>query len=528
MGWRTLTALAFRRDRIMLVIWIYALTAFVAATVYGFRNLYPTAAGREEFVAAAGHNPALLSLYGPLYGNSLGSLTAWRDAALLGLGAALMSIFLIVRHTRGDEEAGRLELIGSAQVGRHAALASAIAVAVTANLVVGIAATAAATALGLPAAGSIAMVGGVVGCGLAFTGIAAITAQLAQGARTARGLAIAVAGAAYLLRAAGDSADPAGPRWLSWLSPIGWAELNRAFGSIRWWVLALPLALAVVAAAAGALLASRRDYDAGIIAQRPGPASAAASLRTPLALAWRLQRGSLVAWLVGAVLFGLVIGSSAKGIGGLLGSAQVRRVVITLGGQAALTNAYLAAVLGFSGLLAAGYAISTVLRLRSEENEGHADPVLSTGVGRVGWGGAHLLIATAGTVLLVAAVGLSAGLGYTYRSGGGGAEIVRLLLAGLAQAPAALVIGGLAAALFGFLPRLSVSISWTALGVVVAMLLLRATIRLSHWVYDLSPFTHLPKLPGGAVTPMPLILLGVIAVLLGVAGLAGLRSRDVE
>src|SRR5258708_3471191 len=129
--------MALRRDRIMLAVWIYALTAFVAATVYGFRGLYPTPAGRIGFVATAAHNPAFLSLYGQIFGHSLGSLTAWRDATLLSVGTGLLSIFIVVRHTRADEETGRLELIGAAVVGRHAALACALAVAVTASLVIG-------------------------------------------------------------------------------------------------------------------------------------------------------------------------------------------------------------------------------------------------------------------------------------------------------------------------------------------------------------------------------------------------------
>src|ERR1700752_1478864 len=103
-GTGALTKLALRRDRIMLVIWIYALTAFVAATVYGFAKLYPTAAGRIGVIGAGGPNPALLSFYGPLSGNSLGSLTAWRDAAFASLGMGLLSIFVVVRHTRADEE----------------------------------------------------------------------------------------------------------------------------------------------------------------------------------------------------------------------------------------------------------------------------------------------------------------------------------------------------------------------------------------------------------------------------------------
>jgi ABC-2 type transport system permease protein len=525
-GTGALIKLALRRDRIMLVVWLYVLTAFVAATVYGFGNLYPDAAARQKVIGTVGHNPALLSLYGPLYGTSLGSLTAWRVAAFLGLGAGLMSIFLVVRHTRADEEFGRLELIGAGVVGRRAPLACAVAVAWIANLVIGLAMSVAAIALGLPAIGSIAMVAGVVSCGLAFAAVAAVTAQLAPGARTARGLAIGVILVAFLLRATGDSAGASGPRWLSWLSPIGWTELVRAFGAIRWWVLALPVLTTLAVTAGAAALAVSRDYDAGLFAQRPGPAAGSPSLASPLALAWRLQRGSLLAWVVGAFVYGGVVGSSAKGIGGLLSSAQLKQIIQRLGGHAGLANSYLAAILSFTGLLAAGYAIGAVLRLRSEESAGHADSVLATGTGRIAWSASHLIIAAAGTIVIVASAGLGAGLGYAYRAGGGGSEIGRLLAAGLAQAPAALVLAGLAMALFGLLPRFSSSASWTVLGGLALLLLLGATFKFSHWVMDLSPFTHLPKLPGGVVYGLPLVLLGLIAIALTGAGLVGLRHRD--
>ncbi len=200
--------------------------------------------------------------------------------------------------------------------------------------------------------------------------------------------------------------------------------------------------------------------------------------------------------------------------------------MIRLGGQTALTNAYLAAILSFTGLIAAGYAISAVLRLQSEESAGHADSVLATSTGRLAWSASHLVIAVAGIVAIVVSVGLGAGLGYTYRAGGGGAEIGRLLAAGLAQAPAVLVLGGLSVALFGLLPRFAMSGSWSVLGVFVLLLLLGTTLRLSHWIMDLSPFTHLPKLPGGTVHALPLVLLGLIAVALTGAGLVGLRRRD--
>jgi ABC-2 type transport system permease protein len=569
-GAGALAKLAARRDRIMLAAWVYALAGLVAASVYAFKKAYPTAVKREQFLLAASHNPAVLSLYGPSFGDSVGSMVAWRVSAVGALLAGLMSIFIVVRHTRADEEAGRLELVGSAAVGRHAALAAAVGVSVGANVVIGVVMTVAAIALGLPAAGSVILAAGIVGSGLAFTAVAAVTAQVAQTARSARGLAIAVLGATYLLRAVGDSVTT-GPRWLTWLSPMGWAELTRAFGqrgvltlclgggdisgptplplcpadqSPRPLVLVLPVVVGVLVAAVAAVLAVRRDYGAGLLAQRAGADRGAPSLRSPLALAWRLQRSPLIAWLSGALVYGFVIGSAAKGIGGLLNSAQFRKMVLKMGGQAVhshlslqvrLTDAYLAAILGFAGLAVTGYAIATVLRLRAEETEQRADPVLATGAGRVSWGLSHVLIAFGGTVAILVLTGAGAGLGLAARSGAGalgagstrGGEIVTLTGAALAQAPAAGVLAGLAVALFGLAPTASVQASWSVLGAAVLVLILGATLGLSHWALDVSPFTHAPRLPGGAVSAAPLVWLSAIAVALAIAGLAGLRHRDI-
>ena len=511
----------------MLVIWIYAFAAFAGAAVYGFKKLYPTAAGREEFVVASNHNAALLTIYGPFYGNSLGSFTAWRDTVLSGLLAGIMSIFIVVRHSRGDEESGRLELVGSAAVGRHAALVSGMLVATLANVVVALVMALVPIALGIPAAGSIVFGAGIGLCGLTFTAVTAVTAQIAQSARSARGLAIGVLLVMFLVRAIGDSVGASGPSWLRWLSPIGWAELTRPFGTIRWWVLVLPLAAAVLVGVAAALLTVRRDYDSGLLATRNGRPGAPASLRSPFALAWRLQRATVLAWVIGALVYGVGIGSAAKGINGLLGSAQVRRVIARMGGETQLTNAYLAALISLTGLAVAGFAISAVLRLRTEETDQRADPVLATRAGRISWALSHLVIAVVGTVAILAVAGLGVGLGYGARTGSLGSEVARMVGAGLAQAPSALVVAGLAVALFGLVPRASAATSWSVLGVAVLLLFFGATLQWSHWVLDVSPFTHAPKLPGGVVSAAALIWLCAIAVALAAAGLIGLRRRDI-
>jgi ABC-2 type transport system permease protein len=247
-GTSALARLAQRRDRGMLVAWIYLLTASLAGTAYSFKGLYKTEASRQQVAIGAAHNPALIALTGPVFGTSVGALSAWKIGAFAAIAAALMNVFLVIRHTRADEESGRLELVGSTAVGRHAPLAVGLLVAAGADCALALVPAAAMIAVGMPAGGAFALGLAIASCGLVFAAVAALTAQLAGTARGARGGAIAVLGVAYLLQSAGTAAGAAGPRWLAWLSPVGWAVHVQAFAGDRWLVLLLPLGLALAVA----------------------------------------------------------------------------------------------------------------------------------------------------------------------------------------------------------------------------------------------------------------------------------------
>ena len=527
-GTGTLAKLALRRDRIMLPAWVYVVVGGVAANAYTFAKLYKTESSRAALVASGESNPALLFLYGRLNGDSVGALTAWRYGVWGALFAALMSVFLVIRHTRGDEETGRLELIGSARVGRQAPLAAAIGVAALANVVLTVLLGIVLPLLGLPAAGSLALALAIGTCGLAFAAVSAVAAQLTAGARGARGLAIGVLGVAFLARAVGDSAGAGGPSWLTWVLPLGWTETLRPFAGERWWVLALPLALFGAGAWLSFALAAGRDHGAGLFPDRPGRPAASGALRGPFALAVRLQWPALAGWAAGYAVLFAVCGAAAKGIGQLVGtSGALDQEFTRLGGQAEIVNAYLAALMLLGGLVAAAYGVSAVLRLRTEETAGRADPVLAGSVGRARWGLSHLVVAFTGAAVLLAVAGIATGLGYGLAVGGVGGETARMLGAGLAQLPAAAVIIGLAALACGAVPDGCVAVAWTAVGLAVLLNIFGQVLQLSHWVLDISPFTHAPRLPGGPVSAAPLAWLSVIALALGATGLAALRHRDI-
>jgi ABC-2 type transport system permease protein len=290
----------------------------------------------------------------------------------------------------------------------------------------------------------------------------------------------------------------------------------------------VPLLTVIASIAAAFLLATRRDQGAGLIQPRPGSATAGRLLSGPTGLSWRLQRGAVAGWTAGFLVGGLAIGVVSNSVGKLVGSsAGVTKAIHEIGGQAALVNAYLAACMSLLGLVAAAYAVSAVARLRSDEEADRAEPLLAAPVSRLRWGGSHLLVVAVSGMILLVAGGLGVGLAFGISSSDVSTQVPRLIEAALAQVPAALVVGAVAAAFVGLLPKYSAAIGWTALAVCGVIGVFGPALNLSQAVLDISPFTHVPKLPGGAFSIVPLVWLSAAAVALTAVGLAGLRHRDV-
>ena len=520
-GTRALMRLALRLDRVRLTVWVLGLSVMPMGTAANYFKLYPTEADLQA-VSGVLSNPSLVALSGPLFVVSIGGITVWKIGVTEFILIGLMSLLTVVRHTRTEEETGRLELIRATVVGRYAPLTAALAVTGLANLVIAVLIALGLMATGLPAAGSVAygLATGLVG--MLFAAVAAVAAQLTRGARAAVGIAGAVLAGTYLLRAVGDT----GPTWLSWLSPMGWALHMRPYAGERWWVAGLFVVFAAACTVVSYVLVGRRDVDAGLLPDRPGPAEAAPGLRTPLALAWRLHRGLLLGWAIGLTLTGAVMGGAAVGIDNLESpNQQLTDILARMGGRTGITNAFLAAIFGITGMVAAAYTVQATLRLRQEESSGRVEALLATRVGRLRWAASHLTFALLGTALLLALAGLAGGLSYGAQVHDVGGQVGRLLGAALVQLPATWVLAGLGMALIGLAPRLS-ALAWAALIVSVLIVELGALFGLSQAIVDVVPFAHVPKLPGAAFTVAPVLWLTLVAVALGAAGLVGLRRRD--
>lgn len=522
-----LVALNLRLDRVRMPVWAVAVAGLVLVSAVSVMNLYSTPEEIAQYVSLidiSGNMTAVNSaLNGPGFGfdhPSVGVILV-NEAAIWGaIGFAMMGIFQMSRHTRAEEEAERTEVLRSRMVGRHAGLAAAAITVGGLELSVGAVTFVGLIALGFGTTGSLALVLAWIAAGLLFAAVTAVAAQVASTSRATVGLGVGALGVAYLVRAVGDM----GSSWLSWLSPVGWVHRVRPFAGEQWWVLALSLAVVVVAAGLAVVLSDRRNLGAGLLPQRLGPAHAGPLTSRPLGLIARLQRGPLIGWSVGLFVLGAAYGSIASDIEQMFVDNPDLARFIPLG-AGSVTDAYLAYTLALGAMMAGGFAISSSLRLRTEEGAGVAELVLARPMARTAWAGDHLLVAVAFTTVLLLASGVGTGVGVA-AAVGDWSQVGRMTAASLALLPVELVLMGVSMLMVGLLPRVAL-LSWAGLVLVVVVGLFGDLFRLPGWFRDVSPLEQLPMMPAESFDLVEFLAVGVVGAGLVVAGLVAYRRRDI-
>jgi ABC-2 type transport system permease protein len=507
------------------MVWVVAITVMTLASAASLPAIYPTQRAVEGYVQLFGDNPTLVAFAGPGYGfddPSLGLVLVNETQLNAMIALALMSIFLVNRNTRAEEESERADLVRASVVGRHAPAAAAAAIVGGANILIGLLCALGFIALDYEVAGSLALAGSLTCAGLVFAGIAAVAAQLTSSGRATLGLASGVLGVAFAIRAIGDVAD----NGLSWLSPIGWAQAVRAYADERWWALGLCL-VAFVGLLLGAFwLSTRRDLGAGILPQRLGRAHADRWMTTPVGFAFRLQRGALLGWAVALFLMGFLYGSIANDIEQMIEENPVAAEMFTAQTGASLTDQFLAVALAQLALMAAACGIAATLRLATEESTGRAEPILAGPTPRTRWASSHVLVAAAGSLFALLAAGFGAGLSYALVIGEAG-QIPRLVGSALVIYPGVLVLTGVAVALFGAFPAVART-AWAALAVVFVTGYLGDLFKFPDWVRWISPFEHIPALPAEGFAVLPLLLLSLVAAALIAVGTGAFSARDLR
>lgn len=521
-GTWTLAALILRRERLIAPVWLLLLAGLAAGQLNRYTQNFTTPQALADFAREMSANRALAAFAGEVYASSAAAMAVWKNGDTIYTVLGLIAILTIVRHTRVEEESGRAELVGSGVIGRLAPLTAALLVTSAAAMLAGLLTAVAMLSAGADPAGSLAFGAAIAAAGLVFTGIGAIAAQLTQGARAAIGVAAVGLAVSYALRFVADGSDLA---VLKWLSPQGWSHLVKPYGDDNVAVLLLSLAFFAVTVAVAYRLNARRDLGLGLFAERPGPATSD-RLRSPLALAWRLQRGLLTSWIIAYAVAGAVFGALALSIPEISrqgASAEEFFRRYTASPEATMSDAYLWLISLSLGYVAALYPLLALLRLRKEEASGRAELLLSTPVSRSRWVWSHLAVAALGSVAILAAAGLTMSL----VAGDPG----KVLAGTMIQIPAVWVLAGVGVLTFGLLPRAAAAVSWAAfLFVNLFGEVLGPILGIDYWIAKLFvPFPNLPMVvSGGQFAVAPIAVMLAVAGLFTAAGLLRLQRRDLS
>ncbi|MGH3653311.1 ABC transporter permease [Glutamicibacter sp.] len=517
-----------RRDRIRFPAWILGLSLMLDY----FANALGLVLDEQSLATFAvfAANPVMALIGGPGYGFeaiTLGRFLVGMYGVFLMIGAGLMGITTISRHTRAEEQSGRAELIRANAVGRHAQLAAALALATLMNLALAVLMTLVfmASPAQAPAPSAFLFSCGVAAAGLVFCAVAALAVQLSAYSRAASGLAGAVLAASFMARGLGDMSAAQGGKlsWLSWLSPFGWSQHTAPLVLDRWWPLLLSLAAAVLLSLAGFALQSRRDLAAGILPDRTGGERAPGWLGSPLALAFRLQRSALAWWSFALLLSGIVFGAFVQPMAENA-AGMPEELLAVFGGAQGMVEGYLGFMSLYLAILVSVFAILSVLSLRGEEQAVRAEPILAASVSRAGWLASWVLVTVLGSLWLMLLGGVGNGIGAGL-STGDWTLLAQATLGHLVQTPSVWVLAGLATALYGFLPRLA-SLAWAVFAYCSVLGFFGEMLQLDQPVLDSSVFLHIGQYPAAEIDWTAVGGLSLLAVALIALGAAGFRRRD--
>lgn len=524
-GLREMVLFLARRNWLRLLVWVVVLVGMIPFVYESQRAAFPTAADREAYASIA-NTPSVAALTGTAYAaNTLGGILVLKIWMTLALTLAFVTVFLVTRNGRADEESGRTELLRANVVGRHAYTLANYLVVGAFNVVAGLGIAGTAMALTLPVMGSLVLGASLTGVGLFFLGVAAIGSQMSSSGRGANSFAATVIGIAYVLRSIGDlNGTVTKPGWISWLSPIGWGQEMRAFGLNRWWPLMFLVVGAILLCWVSVKVEARRDLGFGVLPDRLGPLAARRFLLSPFGLAVRLQRSTIVGWFIAMVVMALLYGSVASAMVDLLGTNPVFSKVFEGQGQS-ITNSVVGLLVMLNAIVASAFVVESALQLRVEESSGRAEPQLAGSVSRLRWAGERLLVPVLGSFLMLIVGGAVLGAAYG-ASQADPSQLGVLLGASITYWPGVLLTAGVCVLLIAFVPREAAAFSWAYFSLIVIISVFGDLFSLPPQIINNTPLTATPRLPAETLSAVPLLILAGIALLLWAIGLLRYTRRD--
>jgi ABC-2 type transport system permease protein len=504
-----LHARLLRRSTLVLTLLFFAASLAVVA---GYEGLYPAGTDRSQAVAL-GENPGFRALLGSGAGlDTAGGFTAWRFGGPAVIIVAVWSYLVTSRLLRGEEDAGRAELVWSGAVTGSTVVRSVMVVVAAASVVLAGGSGLGMVAGGAPLDGSALTTASVAIGGFVFGALGIVASQVLPTRRAAALTCGGFVAGAFLIRAVANTRE--GLEWLRWGTPFGWSELVRPFGDRA----AVPFVVAAAATAllglVGAALARRRDLGGAIVSDRPSRSPRPAGLRSSLGFAGRQGLPRAVVWVVPLLVLTTTFGLLSRDVGEFFNSNETfveifERFDVD---PSVPVRAFLGFVVSTFAIVGVCFAVSEVGAAREEEASTRLDNLLTRAVTRRQWFAGRLLVTVAGVAAL--AIGLASGAGAGATWGGADVRIAEFTTVAVNAVPVAVFFLGIAAVVFATAPRATTGFGFGLVGTAFVWQIVGSAIRAPQWTLDLTPFAHVAPVPSRGAN----VGAGLVLATLGVAG----------
>lgn len=514
-------------------LWALIFGIYVASKGIGYATAYPTVASRIKVAASLSNNAGFNAILG--IPHSLSTVTgeiAWNTLIVMTIIGSVWAYLKATKTFRGEEDAGRWELLLSGQTTAKMACINALAGLSVSLVVMYLVSAITFVVIGKDhnvdysvTAGLFFALAATAGAAM-FMAIGAVVSQLMPTRSRAAGVSTAILGVFFLVRAAADATSL---HWLLNLTPIGWIDkLQPLYGSQPIWLLPI-IAFIVVLVVITVVLAGRRDLGDSMFADKDTSKPHSRLLNSPLSLAVRLNRGVTISWLVGIFVATVFYSLLTKAAISLFSDSPGLKKDFSAATSLLHTNLeliWLGVTFYLMMMLIMAYVASAVGSVRKEEADGYVDNLLVCEVSRMRWLWGRISLIVGGIALAGLVVALGAWLGIVNEDTG--ISFHQLLIAGVNALVPAVFILGLGIFALGFVPRLTTVIAYSAIAWSFLISILKSGLHLNHWVLDTSILQHVTLAPAANPVWKTAIIIVCLGILLATIGVLRFNNRDLQ
>jgi len=503
-----------RRGAVVVALVCGVMSALVAGQYQTIRGLLD-----ESVLRAIAGNPVEKILLGPPVAiDDPGGFTVWRTGTPVLVLASVWIMLAATRITRGEEDAGRWDLLLAGRLRMADVIVRCLAALVGSATLIGVAVAAGLLAARTEPTGAVIHAAGITCVALTFATTALLAAQVMPGRSGATGLTVAALGVGLTLRMIADGSHQLA--WLAWATPFGLTARAAPYADNRIVPLIVLGAFPIALAGAALVAARHRDLGNGIVAVPDSRPPRTRLLQSIGGFALRRTARTTLGWVTGTAAFFLLVGALLASVLEFVQTPRIAELAAAAGVSGlGSVNVFAAALFSPLPVPTGLYAAMRLATMVADEKAGRWTLLFAQPISRVRLVSTEIMVTVGGVVALhcSAAAAIWGGAKIT----GAPLQFTDSVAGALNPLPVALLAAGAAAVGVGWLPSAAGAIG--AVPIVGGFLVnaIMQTTKAPGWVANLSPWAHLaavPETPPHWAATAIFLLIGAILTALGVYG----------